>query len=361
MIYNINKNNFIELMKRKELHLPRRWNNGDFQIELKYLFDFYISKIIHVVDYDDQKLIRRICNLVLKSIDHYYNGFTSNAFSTFSIVMGLLMSRPFMICQKSGEIITIKDIDNLKLYRIRNVNENKVYTRKDIFHTPFGLRSKIGTCRYSIAGYPCLYLATNLDLCVLETPKQDNSQMTIASRFQIIRNYHNDKCFDIKVIELGVKPQHFLERTQDDNFTYDIERIVDRLNEIDLESPEIMNNYLLWYPVIAASSFIRVCKTDPFASEYIVPQLMMEWIRLSAKKEEYYGIRYFSCANERASEMGMNYVFPAFYDKSSHDSHCRILTNVFRLTDPVMLHDYLDKSDCQKYLDNCFELDRINP
>jgi hypothetical protein len=361
MIYNFDKHNFKELMKRKELHLPRRWNNGDFQRELKGLFDFYIRNLSSVVDQGDLKLIRRICRLVLKSVDHYYNGFTSNAFSTFSTVMELLMSRPFMIYQKSGQIITLNDIDELRLYRIRNVDENKIYTRKNIFHTPFNLRSKIGTCRYSIAGYPCLYLATNLELCVFETPKLNNSQITTASKFQIIRRLHDNRGFDIKVIELGVKPQHFFGRTQEDNFTNDIERTIDRLNEIDLEDPKIMSNYLLWYPVIAASSFIRVCKTDPFASEYIVPQLIMEWIRLSAKKEEYYGIRYFSCANERASEIGMNYVFPAYYDKSSNDSHCRILANVFRLTEPVMLHNYLGESDCQQYLDNCNELDKISP
>lgn len=359
MIISFDTEAFIELMKCNELHLPRRWNNGDFQKELSDLYILYNKKILRIVDKEDQKLIGRICNLILKSISHYYNGFTSNAFRTFSTVMELLMSRPFMIYQKSGEIITIKDVDNLRLYRVRNVCENKIYKRKDIFHTPFNLRSNIGTCRYSIAGYPCLYLATNLELCIFETPKMENSQFTIASRFEIVRDFNSNGSYDIKVIELGVKPQHFIEINQDDKNTYGYERNINRLNETNLHDSTIMNNYLLWYPVIAASSFIRPCKTDPFASEYIVPQLIMEWIRLSVKKGEYYGIRYFSCANERASDNGMNYVFPAYYDASGN-SFCKVLSNTFRLTEPVMLHNYLDIYDCQSSLDRRTELYKID-
>lgn len=352
------KNNFLNLMKDNELHLPRRWSNGDFQKELRNLYNYYIEKLASVVIKDDLKLIKRICNLVLLSVEHYYNGYTSNSFRTFKSVMEELMRRPFMIYQKSGDIITVMDIDDLRLYRVRNVNENRVYTRKDIFHTPFLLRSKIGTFRYSIAGYPCLYLATNLDLCILETPKTSNTQMTLAARFQIVRNNYENDYHNIKVIELGVKPQHFLGPTQEDLFTYDNERTINRLYEIDLTDIKVMRDYLLWYPVIAASSFIRICKSDPFASEYIVPQLIMEWVRLSAKNNEYYGIRYFSCANERASEIGMNYVFPTYYDKTSTTNYCSVLSKVFKLTEPVMVHNYLGEHDCQRGLDN-FEVSSL--
>lgn len=355
MIIGINKTAFIDMMDDERLFLPHRWENGDFQIALKKMYDIYLNKLPSVLNESDIKIVRRVCNLVLRSISHYYNGYPSNAFTTFSKVMDLLMERPFMIYQKSGEVIRMRDIDSLKLYRVRNVYENKVYERKDIFHTPFSLRSKVGTCRYSIAGYPCLYLATNLDLCVLETPKTESNQMTLASRFELVRHPEVNGYHDIKVIELGVKPQHFLGLKEFDKFTYDNDRTINRLNEINLKDEQVRMNYLIWYPVIAAASFIRICKSDPFASEYIVPQLILEWVRLSVKKDnEYYGIRYFSCASERASEIGMNYVFPTYYADNPESNYCDLLSRVFKLTKPLFMHNYYGEEYCQ------IELDRIN-
>jgi len=70
IIMGFDKNNFLNLMKDNELHLPRRWSNGDFQKELRNLYNYYIEKLASVVIKDDLKLIKRICNLVLLSVEH---------------------------------------------------------------------------------------------------------------------------------------------------------------------------------------------------------------------------------------------------------------------------------------------------
>ena len=84
-----------------------------------------------------------------------------------------------------------------------------------------------------------------------------------------------------------------------------------------LENSSVRAAYLLWYPLIAARSYISVSKKDPFAAEYIIPQLLMQWVRCEIGsqpgiEDEYnqlIGIRYFSCASQKASETGFNYVF----------------------------------------------------
>ncbi len=119
-------------------------------------------------------------------------------------------------------------------------------------------------------------------------------------------------------------------------------------DEIDLRDNAIRTAYLLWYPLIAACSFIRTNKSHPFAAEYIVPQLLMQWVRIEMTKKRYndydqydqlIGIRYFSCASERASDMGFNYVFPVGGEQiSTQFPYCPILSRAFRLTKPHFLN-----------------------
>ena len=122
-----------------------------------------------------------------------------------------------------------------------------------MFHTPYNLRSKVSTCRYSIAGYPSLYLGTSLDLCCEEIHLNPHQDFALASIFKLERTVEYSNT-NIQVIELGVKPQDFL----------NIERYDEgherRINNSLLENSSVRAAYLLWYPLIAACSYIRVSK-----------------------------------------------------------------------------------------------------
>ena len=52
-------------------------------------------------------------------------------------------------------------------YRIR-IGAEDFKERKDLFHIPMGKRSLINSYRYSIPGYPCLYLSTGVEMCWFE-------------------------------------------------------------------------------------------------------------------------------------------------------------------------------------------------
>ena len=84
---------------------------------------------------------------------------------------------------------------------------------------------------------------------------------------------------EVNVIELAVKPQDFLdlERNRESN------RIIRRrIQEELLNSSSVREAYLLWYPLIAACSYIRTNKKDPFAAEYIVPQLLLTTLTMTS-------------------------------------------------------------------------------
>lgn len=73
---------------------------------------------------------------------------------------------------KIEPLMSVKNIGNVgyesfkNYYRIRAGKDE--YSRKDLFHIPMDMRHLIKSYRYSIPGYPCLYLASGKELCWFE-------------------------------------------------------------------------------------------------------------------------------------------------------------------------------------------------
>lgn len=129
-----------------------------------------------------------------------------------------------------------------------------------------------------------------------------------------------------------------------------------------MHSSQTRSAYLLWFPVIAACSFIRANKKDPFAAEYIVPQLLMQWVRSEMNSRiiekpysvlnQLIGVRYFSCASKRASDLGFNYVFPVSGRQHSEQyPFCPILMRAFRMTKPYFINEYDSIEKCERVME----------
>ncbi len=332
MIFSIDKSTFQNLIAEKFLELPKRWDGKDFNKTVSDLFDKYINLLSMHIRKRDVNRVETICKGLLKCIDFYHKGFPNEAFDKMSDVMKKLNADPLKIYTKSGYSNEFDIINRLELFRVRNVQQNINYERKDIFHTPYDLRSKVATYRYSISGFPSLYLGTSLELCCEESKISSFNDLTIASIFKLQRNMSNNDNLVINVIELGIKPSDFISR--DDGYDQELVGKERRrhLDEISLDDPIIMGKYLYWYPLIAACSFIRVNRRAPFASEYIIPQLLMQWVRSQVEENKLVGIRYFSCASIRASELGFNYIFPVSGEYGDDKPYyCTVLRRAFKL------------------------------
>lgn len=362
MIFDISDDGFKELFGEEQFFLPIRWDGVDFSDTLRKLYTNYLIQIEQYLpkshsqknyDPDNAVLYRRIkqvCGLLSKSVSYYLNGFPSRAFNSLNRAMRILMEQPLKVYTKSV-LEQFEQSNNrihrdcLQLFRVARVYDNRPYPRSRIFHTPYSLRSRVSTNRYSIAGHPSLYLGTSLELCCNEL-KIVPSDLAIAARFQLERELEYSNTV-IRVIELGIKPQDFLFEEQNDNAQRTIPRYL-------LQNKSIRTAYLLWYPLIAACSYIRVNKDDPFAAEYIIPQLLMQWVRMegesnhSSEYDQLIGIRYFSCASVKSSDMGFNYVFPTSGQQISPNlPFCSVLARSFRLTKPVFIHEYPSVYKCE--------------
>ena len=125
-------------------------------------------------------------------------------------------------------------------YRSRIVeNGERVLKAKDMFHVPFELVRKIGNNRFSISGYPCLYLSNTIWACweEMKEPAMENFCTSL------------------------VKPTKYI-------------KLLD-LRLPDIKYRQELEAVLCSIPLIMACSIEVEYPDDPFKPEYIIPQIVM--------------------------------------------------------------------------------------
>ena len=361
----------------KDFQLPIRWEGGDFYKALYFRLKEYRNRIEKqlpekkLAEYRDD--IRKVCYGVCLAVSETFRGNPYEAYNAVDDTLKLLTGK--YECYLGEE-----ELKNCPLYRAVDVKDKAVHDRKRVFHVPFNLRSKMSTTRYSIPGYPALYLGTSLALNCEEIHRSPKDDTVMAARFV----FNGDTTIDyddsenvvesvlsmqfkkkLTLLDLSVKPQDFQTGTKEDPSSR--QKLLSE--HILLKKPQL---YLLWYPLITACSFIRIYREDPYSPEYIVPQLVTQWAKKKEtpqekaehlqrddscfKGENLCGMCYFSCLSERASEKGLNFAFPssgsdvwAFDDLKNF---CPILTANFELTEPVFVSEYESSEMCEKALKN---------
>ena len=377
--YNCNGDALRSIFSDRSLGLPICWDGKNFLVTLESLYKRYCHNVCCAqeigcgssceVSFNMEQSsyrkycssidcfinrVKQICNEVVNIVREYLNGYPGEAYNKFCELMNGVIGSPIKVYKKTGWIAPLLEPDPLSLFRVVKVEGHALQPCSSVFHVPFDMRTKVGTNRYSIAGFPSLYLGTSIKLCLTELGYNGESLTgLVCSRFKINRNA-NSTPMPIEVIEMGIKPQDFF-LGQNAKTKLGI--------ELDLSDfSELGESYLLWYPIIAASSFVRADRNHPFAPEYIIPQLLMQWAREKSRGSDQtpcrklYGFRYFSCASLAASELGFNYVFPTGgegdVDSQNQDppKFCDILTKSFYLTKPVYIQDHQSIDDCERFL-----------
>ena len=138
--------------------------------------------------------------------------------------------------------------DQQAYYRTRSNDKPLTYAR-EMFHTPFELRGFVKTARFSVLGFPSLYLTKNLFTAWEET-RRSNIETLYASRLQLLH--------PISLVDLRLRRS---------------------FNDIKKEDREVAaRQYLHTIPLIIACSLKVKRDTDAFKPEYILPQLLLHAI-----------------------------------------------------------------------------------
>ncbi len=219
----------------------------DYKIFVNKVFKQYLEKLEKVEQFEDiqfsiQSIKDRQNHLVSQlklAIHEYYDGKPASALS--ELEKGLISNT-----KNFEELLNVREfyIDS-DFYRVRIHKVNFPLSLENFFHIPFELRGKIKTQRFSIPGFPTLYLGTSSYVCWEELNRPN------INDFQIVRLKNTSP---LKVIDLSPPKEN-------------------------TESAYDYYKYLMIWPLVFACS-VRVRNyDDEFKPEYIIPQLLLQWVR----------------------------------------------------------------------------------
>lgn len=271
----------LVLLGKYSCHLKR--GNQSMADFLALDFKNYISDLEKATSYEANPLIQKeMCELVKDHISEikknagkivqvfslYTEGkivsASNKAFEVFEAMKSQLMQRYSGAFHKNC------------YYRIRSVKENGIpLERKGLFHIPRTQNYLVGTERYSMPGHPCLYLASQSQLAWYECGKPKRFYI---SKFDIPQE-ENDHLTFVDFSEKLMPLMHsFVSwfHNEDDK---------DKVRRYLLK-------YLYTYPLRAACSIVVKHPKGKFKEEYIIPQLLLQWV---VNDTDFDGISYESC------------------------------------------------------------------
>lgn len=258
-------------------------------------------------------IIAKQCESILGTIELFLKGFPGQAYTKLKECLDELNALDLLEIQQN-----LTSTEKGNLYRVR-IDQSTQIDKNGIFHIPFNLREKVGTQRYSIPGLPCLYLADSLFVCWQEMDRPEFNSMH-ASRFDLSDS-------EFKFLNLNINTNEIRKRC----FTKTKEKFVPHLTK-----------YISYWPLLAACSFIVRKPTELFKPEYIIPQLVLQWI-VDAKGVD--GIKYKSNRIKAGTNnIGSftNVVIPVKMLEST--GFCRALSKKIKFTNPISW-SLLDVSD----------------
>lgn len=224
---------------------------------------------------------------------------------------------------------------NRELFRVRIPSDNDDFSKDplSLFHIPYHSRHLARNDRYNMAGRPCLYLSSRLNLAWKECGMpQKFYYATFENKMA-----NND---DWKYLYF-CSPR-------------DVKNLL--VGSMSDEIRQFIIKYLKSYPLIFICSIVNMHHDNPYKPEYIFPQLLMQWIERNFDKIK--GIVYFPCVDHDDIRFwkGYNVVLPA--KNIDNDGYSLDLKNAFAIATPTYQDNKLsDKSiavilDLQKKLSN---------
>ncbi len=181
---------------------------------------------------------KQVCDAILEALIKQFKGFPNEAYLVLEKVFSDNKAHLF-------NLLPQVHVRGIHLFRVRKgVNLKE---RKDLFHTPYQMRNKCDTARFSILGYPSLYLSTSLYTACQETNVKNGFSYSY---------FRAKKDSELLMVDLSL-PNRQLAFFED-------------------------YSLVLFYPLIVICSLKVKDPSSPFKPEYIIPQLLTQIIRLHA-------------------------------------------------------------------------------
>lgn len=207
------------------------------------------------------------------------------------------------------------DLVNVHEYfRIRVRNKDAEFDRKGLFHVPFNLRQYVNTSRYSLPGIPSLYLSTRPELCWYECGMPIKYY---AGKFKIVDDNK------LKLIDFSITPFQLASAID-----FDIHN--NKVDILPLHEDKLLE-FLVMLPFRIASSVSVEDKNVTFIHEYVIPQIVLSWVKNSS---DFDGIRYQTVTNHREAYDWNAYNIILPIKSINTDGYCSELAKAFHISEP---------------------------
>ena len=250
--------------------------------------------------------IKTLSESIKQSVDLYFNGDIFKATQVFNNSLNFILFREF------NPIYTVAR--GTVFYRSRK-DEHRSFEKCDMFHVKFEDRNKISTNRYSIPGFPALYLGESTYVCWEESNR---------CRLRDLWFSRIENTAELNIIKI----QRF------EDLIGEIENISD-----DTDKLSHLCRYLIIYPLIIACTVKVNDQKNNFTPQYIIPQLLLQYIeKFKDAVERIDGIMYLSSQVDYTKVNGVksyNYVFPV--KASLKNGFCKKLSKTFHISEPTSL------------------------
>lgn len=250
---------------------------------------------------------------ILEAIDAYYEGNLNNAYNILSSFMkksnltGYLDKESFLPA-------------NTSLFRIRKAIGNYPLKRDDLFHIPFSARGKVKTQRYSIPGLPSLYLSNSVYVAWEELGRPGFNEVQ-AMR---LANTRPIRLLDL-TSEIYSRNEHI-----EGNTSYGY---------------QLLYRVMVW-PLLAACSIKVRNPDDSFKPEYIISQMLLQWVNKNLVDGIKYSSTHIDLRRQRHIGSFYNLVLPV---KTLHleEGYCTELAQLFTATQvlPMQLRQFTSFAD----------------
>lgn len=278
------------------LQIPLNISMYDF---LEDVFSKYVNLLSEKVFVNDiqQEVINQVKEVktgILNVLRKYNTGDNNKA----SIEFENLMEKHY------NDIFPIKQIEKgYTFYRMR-ANEYNLKDKKEFYHLPLKLRHLCKSYRFSISGYPCLYLGYSKNVCMVEM--SPNGTMCGVE-------LHKEELKDLNILDL----------------TFPIEN----------QGMDNVMKFIKAWPLVASCYIVmaneQINRDAKFREEYIIPQMLTAYLRHKTSLD---GICYYSTRNENLNPFGRDegdfrnmVLFTRELDESGYDMK---LINMFRWFEP---------------------------
>lgn len=295
---------------RELMPLKYKKEDGDFKYVLsnalsKYhsLLERYKTELTSNMD-DVIPIVDKSIETINQCVKSHYEGMYSQAYN----LLEQILSDPIYE-------VGIRTIDKGKtFYRARLFDTTGEKTHEEMFHIPLDKRGIVKTQRYSALGYPCLYLGAHINACWVEL-REPRFEDMMVSRFSVKNKF--------PVLDLRMPTEKDFEEGCS-------ECILKKL------------------PLIISTSVCVLNPDDSFKPEYIIPQLIIEYLitqnRNKYKKNERTKFEFNLGVYYTSTHINNDLEFPEYtfdnlalpvVDVDKGQKYCQLLASCFEWTNPT--------------------------